>query len=115
MIIISTLVILISDRTYFLLSHSADVVSNPEKNFSENSDGKPNTFEDDQSQPIENEPIVNEEWLAFIRMSMQELLNGETDSLKHQNLVRFYITSVLICEKYIQVPHSNLKYFFFKF
>lgn len=47
------------------------------------------TFEDDQGPPIENEPIVNEEWLAFIHMSMQEVLNGETDSLKHQNLVRF--------------------------
>lgn len=46
------------------------------------SDNKQDTYEDDQSPPIENE-----EWLAFIHMSMQELLNGETDSLKHQNLV----------------------------
>lgn len=53
-----------------------------------NSDDKQDTYEDDQGPPIENEPIVNEEWLAFIHMSMQEVLNGETDSLKHQNLVR---------------------------
>lgn len=46
------------------------------------SENKPDTYEDDQSPPIENE-----EWLAFIQMSMQELLNGETESLKHQNLV----------------------------
>lgn len=51
---------------------------------------KQDAFEDDQGPPIENEPIVNEEWLAFIHMSMQEVLNGETDSLKHQNLVRFH-------------------------
>lgn len=48
----------------------------------DNSDTKQDTYEDDQSPPIENE-----EWLAFIHMSMQELLNGETESLKHQNLV----------------------------
>lgn len=48
------------------------------------SDNRQETYEDDQSPPIENE-----EWLAFIRLSMQEVLNGETDSLKHQNLVRF--------------------------
>lgn len=56
---------------------------NAEKFLSENLNHKQDTYEDDQSPAIEND-----EWLAFIHMSMQEVLNGEFDSLKHQNLVR---------------------------
>lgn len=33
-------------------------------------------------------PIENEEWLAFIRMTTQEVLRGEIDSLTDSNLVR---------------------------
>lgn len=80
---------------YFLISHSDVDVPSAEKVVSENTDGKQDTYEDDQP-PIENEPIVNEEWLAFIHMSMQEVLNGETDSLKHQNLVRFQIHLIFL-------------------
>lgn len=36
---------------------------------------------------VSDSPIENEEWLAFIRSSMQEVLNGQIDSLKQQNLV----------------------------
>lgn len=32
--------------------------------------------------------IENEEWLAFIRITMHEVFSGETDSLKEQNIVR---------------------------
>lgn len=32
-------------------------------------------------------PIENEEWLAFIRTSMQEVLEGQIETLKQQNLV----------------------------
>lgn len=56
--------------------------SNVEKTETERSYTKTETYEDSQSPHIENE-----EWLAFIQMSMQELLNGEFDTLKHQNLV----------------------------
>lgn len=73
---------------YLLYSGIAESIV--EKSMSGNSDDKQDTYEDDQGPPIENEPIVNEEWLAFIHMSMQEVLNGETDSLKHQNLVRHH-------------------------
>lgn len=34
-------------------------------------------------------PIENEEWLAFLRASMQEILDGEIESLKQHNLVIF--------------------------
>lgn len=51
------------------------------KNGPENLDSKED-YEGDQSPPIENE-----EWIAFIHMSMKEILNGETESLKNQNLV----------------------------
>lgn len=36
---------------------------------------------------VSDSPIENEEWLAFIRSSMQEVLSGQIDSLKQQNLV----------------------------
>lgn len=36
---------------------------------------------------VSDSPIENEEWLAFIRSSMHEVLNGQIDSLKQQNLV----------------------------
>lgn len=77
----------ISENFHFLSFHSGGAESIAEKSMSGNSDDKQDTYEDDQGPPIENEPIVNEEWLAFLHMSMQEVLNGETDSLKHQNLV----------------------------
>ncbi|XP_031632215.1 serine/threonine-protein kinase fused [Contarinia nasturtii] len=42
----------------------------------------------DTKQNEDDSPLIeNEEWLAFIRKRMQELLNGETNSLKDQNLV----------------------------
>lgn len=82
------------NNTITLLLHSGGDGNVPiaEKHF----DAKQETFEDDQGPPIENEPIVNEEWLAFIHMSMQEVLNGETDSLKHQNLVRYSFDNLSI-------------------
>lgn len=36
---------------------------------------------------VSDSPIENEEWLAFIRSSMREVLSGQIDSLKQQNLV----------------------------
>lgn len=35
----------------------------------------------------ESPSIENDEWLAYIHMSMAEVLNGEIDSLKDQNLL----------------------------
>lgn len=61
---------------------SACTTQSSERSGVENSDTKPDAYEDDQSPPFENE-----EWLAFIHESMKEVLNGETDSLKQQNLV----------------------------
>lgn len=40
---------------------------------------------------VSDSPIENEEWLAFIRCSMHEVLSGQIDSLKQQNLVSFVI------------------------
>lgn len=54
-----------------------------DKSEPEKSDSKLDTYEDQSS------PIENEEWLAFIHMTMQEVLNDEIDTLKHHNLVRF--------------------------
>lgn len=42
----------------------------------------------DSCDEYHNPPIENEEWLAFLYRSMQELLDGEIGSLKQQNLVR---------------------------
>lgn len=36
---------------------------------------------------VSDSPIENEEWLAFIRSSMQEVLSGQVDSLKQPTLV----------------------------
>lgn len=36
-------------------------------------------------------PIENEEWLAFLHRYMQEILDGEIESLKQQNLVSIIV------------------------
>ena len=42
-------------------------------------------------------PIENEEWLAFLHRSMHEVLDGELDSLKQQNLVNInFLTYIVI-------------------
>ncbi|XP_058119247.1 serine/threonine-protein kinase fused isoform X1 [Anopheles ziemanni] len=41
----------------------------------------------DSCDASQNPPIENEEWLAFLQRSMQEVLDGELDSLKQQNFV----------------------------
>lgn len=41
----------------------------------------------DSCDEYQSPPIENEEWLAFLYRSMQEILDGEIDSLKQQNLV----------------------------
>ncbi len=37
-------------------------------------------------------PIENDEWLAFLNRYMQEILDGEIESLKQQNLVCDMVT-----------------------
>lgn len=37
-------------------------------------------------------PIENEEWIAFLQRSMEEILDGELDSLKQQNLVSIIVS-----------------------
>lgn len=44
----------------------------------------------DSCDEYHNPPIENEEWLAFLYRSMQEVLDGEIGSLKQQNLVSFF-------------------------
>lgn len=44
---------------------------------------------------VSDSPIENEEWLAFIRCSMHEVLSGQIDSLKQQNLVS--LDSKFVC------------------
>lgn len=39
----------------------------------------------------QNPPIENEEWLVFIHKTMQEVLNGDFDSLKQQNFVSILV------------------------
>lgn len=51
----------------------------PERNEPENLSPKRDTYD--------NPSIENEEWLAYIHMSMAEVLNGEIDTLKDQNLL----------------------------
>lgn len=41
----------------------------------------------DSCDEYQSPPIENEEWLAFLYRSMQEILDGGLDSLKQQNLV----------------------------
>lgn len=42
----------------------------------------------DSCDEYQSPPIENEEWLAFLNRYMQEILDGEIESLKQQNLVR---------------------------
>ncbi|XP_053657856.1 serine/threonine-protein kinase fused-like [Anopheles marshallii] len=41
----------------------------------------------DSCDESQNPPIENEEWLAFLQRSIQEVLDGEMESLKQQNFV----------------------------
>lgn len=41
----------------------------------------------DSCDEYQSPPIENEEWLAFLHRYMQEILDGEIESLKQQNLV----------------------------
>lgn len=41
----------------------------------------------DSCDSSQSPPIENDEWLAFLYRSMQEVLDGELDSLKQHNLV----------------------------
>lgn len=57
----------------------------------------PNSQRWDSCDEQQNPPIENEEWMAFLQRSMQEVLEGELDSFKQQNLVSFlnkYFSSV---------------------
>lgn len=48
-----------------------------------------NNRDDDSAK---NAPIENEEWIAFLHRSMQEIIDGELDSVKQQNLVSIIVT-----------------------
>lgn len=45
----------------------------------------------DSCDESQSPPIENDEWLAFLHRSMQEILDGELDSLKQQNLVSIIV------------------------
>lgn len=62
------------------VSHSLNEHSKPMTEV-EKSDSKMDTYEDQCS------PMENEEWLAFIKLTMHEILSEEYDTLKHNNLV----------------------------
>lgn len=58
----------------------------------------------DSCDVYQNPPIENEEWLAFLQKSMQEVLDGELDSLKEQNMVSFYkLTELYKFEFYLYI------------
>lgn len=67
----------------FYLTHSVS----EEIKETENLDSKP---DDDEQSPTIYNTIENEEWLAYIRKTMQEVMNGEINSLKDPNLVRLF-------------------------
>ncbi|XP_058065310.1 serine/threonine-protein kinase fused [Anopheles bellator] len=48
----------------------------------------------DESQ---NPPIENEEWLVFLQRSMQDILDGELDSLKQRNFVCIIVAPLRNC------------------
>lgn len=45
----------------------------------------------DSCDESQSPPIENDEWLAFLHRSIQELLDGEFDSLKQHNLVSIIV------------------------
>uniref|UniRef100_A0A1A9X5F4 non-specific serine/threonine protein kinase n=1 Tax=Glossina brevipalpis TaxID=37001 RepID=A0A1A9X5F4_9MUSC len=45
----------------------------------------------DSCDESQSPPIENDEWLAFLHRSMQEVLDGELESLKQQNLVSIIV------------------------
>lgn len=52
-------------------------------------------------------PIENEEWLAFLNRYMQEILDGEIESLKQQNLVtKFFVDGRQDSKKKIRLQVS---------
>lgn len=63
----------------FFILFSPLKTQSPERNGPENLSPKRDTYD--------SPSIENEEWLAYIHMSMAEVLNGEIDSLKDQNLL----------------------------
>lgn len=50
----------------------------------------------DSCDESQSSPIESEEWLAFLRRTMQEVIDGELDSLKQQNLVNYKPFKLLI-------------------
>ncbi|XP_019545610.2 serine/threonine-protein kinase fused [Aedes albopictus] len=51
----------------------------------------------DSCDESQNPPIENEEWLVFLQKSMQEILDGELDSLKQQNFVSIIVAPLRNC------------------
>lgn len=51
----------------------------------------PTVFDDDLSKDAQNPPIENEEWLVFIRKTMQEVTEGDLESLKQHNFVSIIV------------------------
>ncbi|XP_059618657.1 serine/threonine-protein kinase fused [Phlebotomus argentipes] len=46
----------------------------------------------DSCDDTQSSPIENDEWLAFIHRSMQEILDGEVDSLMQHNLINIIVS-----------------------
>ncbi|XP_053693653.1 serine/threonine-protein kinase fused [Sabethes cyaneus] len=51
----------------------------------------------DSCDESQNPPIENEEWLVFLQKSMQEIIDGELDSLKQQNFVSIIVAPLRNC------------------
>ncbi|XP_050083621.1 serine/threonine-protein kinase fused [Anopheles aquasalis] len=52
----------------------------------------------DSCDDSQNPPIENEEWLVFLQRSMQEILDGELDSLRQRNFVCIIVAPLRNCK-----------------
>ncbi|XP_055587389.1 serine/threonine-protein kinase fused [Uranotaenia lowii] len=60
----------------------------------------------DSCDESQNPPIENEEWLVFLQKSMQEILDGELDSLKQQNFVSIIVAPLRNCRASAKVVEN---------
>uniref|UniRef100_A0A182QSE8 non-specific serine/threonine protein kinase n=1 Tax=Anopheles farauti TaxID=69004 RepID=A0A182QSE8_9DIPT len=60
----------------------------------------------DSCDESQNPPIENEEWLAFLQRSIQEVLDGELESLKQQNFVCIIVAPLRNCRASAKVVEN---------
>uniref|UniRef100_A0A182NN30 non-specific serine/threonine protein kinase n=1 Tax=Anopheles dirus TaxID=7168 RepID=A0A182NN30_9DIPT len=60
----------------------------------------------DSCDESQNPPIENEEWLAFLQRSIQEIFDGELESLKQQNFVCIIVAPLRNCRASAKVVEN---------